>query len=577
MKGMTFAEILKKNKELEGELLGGKYHITVLSNIITSPINSILEYSLRSSSINGYVSSGNYDNILQDSESNKDKNAVIIFWEVANIIDGLQYKANLMDEKQVLELVARVKKEIDLVLRNLEKTSLVIINKFSSLIFNCHFIASNKLDQICQILNGHLEESINSNAVLLDVEKIFVKRGIDQCVDFRLFYSSKAMYSVSFYKEYVEHILPVFLSLSGQGKKAIIFDLDNTLWKGILGEDGFDSIEMPGNSSSASVFEEVQHLALEMNKQGILVGLCSKNNSKDVDNVINNHPCMHIKDKHLAIKKINWEPKTSNLEEISRELNIGLDSIVYVDDSLFEINLIRKLLPRVKTVQVPDKLHEYPFLLRKSFRLFFKLSFSSEDLRKTEIYRQEALRGNEKKTFETVENYLRSLGLSLKIHINDKSIAPRLAQLTQKTNQFNLTTKRYSEADMERFIESENFQVYAFDLNDKFGSSGITGLSIVELNSGKKTAFIDSFLMSCRVIGRNLETAFLTFILKDLLKRGMLNVEAHYLKTFKNSQTANFYKKQDFDIIQGDIEKKIYSLALNKHHLQEINYISILQ
>jgi FkbH-like protein len=577
MKDMTFAEILKKNKDLEGKLSEEKYHIAVLSNIITSQLNGILEYSFRSSNINGYVTSGNYDNIVQDSESNKDKNAVIIFWELANIIDGFQYKANLMSEEQIYILVTRVKKEIYLVLQNLKQTSLIIINKFSSLTFNYHFIKANKFDKICKILNEYLEECISPNMVLIDIEKIFVQSGIDQCVDLRYFYSSKALYSVNFYKDYVEHILPIFLSLKGQGKKAIIFDCDNTLWKGVLGEDGFEKIEMSNNSSSGAVFEEVQHLALEMSKQGTLVGLCSKNELNDVDDVISNHSHMHLKDEHLAIKKINWKQKASNLEEISKELNIGLDSIVYIDDSAFEINLIRKLLPQVKTIQLPDRLHEYPFLVRKISELFFKLSSSKEDLRKTEMYKQESLRNNLRESPQTIEQYLRSLNLTLKIYINDKSIAPRLAQLTQKTNQFNLTTKRYSLADMERFIDDKHFQVYAFDLSDKFGSSGITGLSIVEFNFAKKTAFIDSFLMSCRVLGRNVETGFLTFILKDLLKIDLLRVEAQYIKTFKNSQVVDFFRTHGFEVTEDSTDRKMYSLELSTHQPMEMDYISINQ
>jgi FkbH-like protein len=575
MTDITFAEILKKNKDLGRKLSGGEYHISVLSNIITAQINSILEYSLRNSNINAYVTSGNYDNIVVDSQSNKDRNAVIIFWELANIVEGLQYKANIMSAQQTSELIERVKKEINYVFRNLEKNSLLIINKFSALVFNHHFIRTNNFDKICQSLNKYLEESVGPNVVLIDIEKIFAKRGIEGCVDLRYYYTSKALYSIGFYKDYVEHILPIFLSLKGQGKKAIIFDCDNTLWKGIIGEDGSGDIEMSGSSGSATVFEEVQFIALDMNRRGILVGLCSKNNSEDVDDLINHHPSMHLKNEHIAIKKINWEHKSSSLEKISNELNIGLESIVYVDDSAFEINLIRKLLPQVKTIQVPERPHEYPFLIRKASDLFFKLSSSKEDLRKTEMYKEESLRKNERKIFQTIEDYLSSLNLSLKIHVNNKSIVPRLAQLTQKTNQFNLTTRRYSEADIQHFIEQKKFQVYAFDLNDKFGSSGITGLSILELNFAKKTAIVDSFLMSCRVIGRNIETAFLSFILKDLLEIGFLNTEAQYIKSLKNAQTACFYDKQGFELKDDQIDQKIYSLKLQEHELRMIDYIVV--
>jgi len=572
---LKYSEILKKNKDLNETLSGNKYQIAVLSNIITYQLNEILEYALRTEGINAYVESGNYDNILQDSEKNRDSNAVIIFWELANIIDGLQYKVNVMSEEQVGGLLSSVKSKIDLVFNNLKDTSLVIVNRFSSLVFSRRYIRYNRFDEICSELNAHLEETVSSNTILIDIDKVLAEVSIEKSVDFRNYYSSKALYSLEFYKHYAEYLKPVFLSANGRAKKALILDCDDTLWKGILGEDGFDGIEMSSQSKHGAVFEEFQHLVLELEKRGILIGLCSKNNEQDVNELIESHPDMCIKDQHIIIKKLNWDDKASNLEEIAKELNIGLDGIVFVDDSEFEINLVRQLLPQVTTLQVPKELHEFPKFFRENMGMFFGISVSGEDLKKTEMYKQEALRKSNEKAFGNLEDYLRSLELAINVYVDDRSLIPRMSQLTQKTNQFNLTTKRYTEADIEHFIDDKNFVLFAFDAKDRFGDTGVVGLSIVQLDFTNKSAIIDSLLMSCRVLGRNMETAFLDFIIGFLRRSNIEYLYAKYVKTSRNMQVSNFYDDYGLCLVETSADDKVYAISLSELEPKNIEYIAV--
>lgn len=576
MKELKYSEILSANREIEESLSGNRYEMAVLSNIVTSQIKDILEYALRVHGINAHVKFGDYDNIVQESEKFRDTNLVIIFWELANIIDGLQYKANLMDDNEINNLISKVKAEIDFVISNLKKTSMVLINKFSSLIFNYQNLRRNNFDIVCSELNDYLQKKISSNIILIDIDKILAKVSIDRSVDLRYYYSSKALYTIEFYKEYSNYIKPVILSATGKSKKALIFDCDNTLWRGILEEDGFDGIKISSNTNNGVVFEEVQSVALELNKKGVLIGLCSKNNSQDVDEIINNHPDMKLRDENITIKKVNWNDKAENLKSIATELNIGLDSLVFIDDSDFEINYIRESLPEVTVLQVPSKSHEYPRMIRENIMLFYNISESREDIKKMQMYKEQRQRETLKNSFKNLEDYLKSLDLKLTIFINEKSLISRMAQLTQKTNQFNLTTKRYTETDMEKFVESAEYRVFAFESKDKFGSYGVTGLVILKLYLKEKIAEVDTFLMSCRVIGRNFEFALFNFLVNYVNNLDIQSINGRYIKTLKNEQVRDMYENFGFDLISRSDNEKKYSLNPANYKPKYLDYIGII-
>ena len=303
---LKYSDILKLNKELGNSCTSGSYGITVLSNIIVHQIKEILEYLLRDKGINANVEIGNFDNIVQDSLKYKEANEVIIFWELSNLIDGLHYKIELLNNEQVDEILEKTKYEICLVLKNLEKTSLVLINKFTSLPFSNFNIRKSKLDVLAEQLNHYLKENIPSNVNLVELDKVIANIGLSKSLDLRYYYSSKALYSVDFFKAYADYIKPFILSTDGKAKKALIFDCDNTLWKGILGEDGFENIEMSPRTKDGAIFAEIQSMALVLIEQGILIGLCSKNNPKDVDEVIESHPDIQLRGKHISINKSNW-------------------------------------------------------------------------------------------------------------------------------------------------------------------------------------------------------------------------------------------------------------------------------
>ena len=210
--------------------------------------------------------------------------------------------------------------------------------------FSSTSVNQTKFQKLCEDLNDFLKKARTKNIILIDIDKPFFQLGLSNVIDWRGFYSTKSLYKTAFFQSYADFISPYFLAISAKSKKVLVFDCDNTLWKGVIGEDGMEGIDMSPTSKSGKFYHLVQRIAVFLSKRGVIVGLCSKNNEQDVLDALRNHKDMILKEDHIVIKKINWENKADNLRAIASELNIGIDSLVFVDDSNFEINLIKLLL-----------------------------------------------------------------------------------------------------------------------------------------------------------------------------------------------------------------------------------------
>lgn len=574
MRDLKFAEIVRRNRELAAQLPSERVAVTVLGNIMLPQLKDVLEYGLRTAGINADVRMGAYDNIVQESAGLVDSRFVVIFWELCNVIDGGQYRMARMSDGERNALEARLVAEIDLVMRNTAAAPLVLWNRFSAAVFSSADIEENPLERLRARLNQHLDETAARNVKLVDIDKVLARVSVAASVDMRYFYSSKALYSTTFCKEYVLYVLPVLRAALGKGKKALIFDCDNTLWKGIVGEDGSDGIEMSPATVAGGIFQEVQSLALSLSERGVLLGLCSKNNSKDVEDILKTHPDMLIRNERFVAKRVNWDDKAKNLRQIAEELNIGLDSIVFVDDSPFEVNYIKSTLPEVTVVQVPERLHEYPGVMREVATLFYSLSRTDEDYRKSDLYKIEQARTRAREKFADATEFLRSLGLKVRVHVNEPQLIARISQMTQKTNQFNLTTKRYTEGDISVFLKGNTSHVFALDAADRFGEYGITGLCIACANTAG-TARIDTFLMSCRIIGRDIEFAFMDFVVKYLTSQGIRSIEAEYIPTSKNALVADMYDRLGFRLLSDEGDGKRYALDLLEYKPHSIDHVEV--
>ena len=480
-----------------------------------------------------------------------------------------------MSNNQISEISEKCKKEFILLCKNLSKNSLVIINKFSSSYINYKNPLSNNFDKFCDDINLFFENNKTENFVLFDINKVFMYNSISKSIDYRFFISSKAPYTISFFRIYVKLLLPIINSLIGNTKKLLVLDCDNTLWSGIIGEDTLDKIKFDPSSTNGKIFEEIHYIIKSLHNKGTILALCSKNNFADVKTFFKftTHSTLNFDD--FIIKKINWLDKSLNINDISKELNISTDTFVFLDDSDFEINEVKAIISDIEVFKVPNNLFEYPALLREISNFFLKSNYTEEDYTRNSMYKVEYKREKYVSERPSTDNYLSTLSLSVNFEINNKNKADRIAQLTQKTNQFNLSTIRYTKADILRFMAEESYDVFSISVDDKFGSYGLTGVVIVKKSHKSLSAEIDTFLLSCRVIGRKVETVVFSLIAEYYRCNDYKKIFAAYFPTSKNTQVSDFYVKMGMSLYEQNVSKNAYQINLFEYKYKPIEYITI--
>ena len=395
-------------------------------------------------------------------------------------------------------------------------------------------------------------------------------------IDWKYYYLSQSIISPRHNTKFSKWFILKIQSIENKRKKCLILDLDNTLWGGILGEDGLENLKI-GDTYPGLAYLHFQEAILEAANAGVILAICSKNNEEDVMEVFEKHPFQIIKLNNISAHRINWQDKATNIQEIADELNIGLDSIIFIDDNPVERERVKQMIPEVIVPDFPAS----PFLMVSHFKNIYEETFQSyrltnEDLNKTNQYISNAERSLFKKTFTSVEDYLESLNMELNIYEASNFTIPRIAQMTQKTNQFNLTTKRYTEEDIKNIILNGGL-VYCVSVKDKFGDNGISILAIIQIEDN--TAFVDSFLLSCRILGRNIEAAFLNYVINVLKEKKVTQLKSTYIPSNKNKQTENFFEKMNFKLDEmQENGTKNYTLEItNKREIEKyykINYIS---
>ncbi len=410
-------------------------------------------------------------------------------------------------------------------------------------------ISTNSGDSVNEVvrLNGFIRDYVIKHSprfCLIDWEQLVRRIGEAETMDYRYWYMSRSPFKRGFLDALASELTSIVRALRGLSKKCLVLDCDNTLWGGIIGEDGLQGIQLDAHEYPGRAFYDFQKTVLSLSERGVLIALCSKNNQEDVFNVLDNHPWSLLRRTHLSAYRINWQDKATNLSELAVEMNLGLDAFVFVDDSVRELALINQVLPQLVTLQVPKSLYQYPTLLMRD-HLFDTLFTSQEDQQRVQFYQRDIKRSAEKDAHVDLESYLTSLNQIVVIRKVSSGEISRVAQLTQKTNQFNLTTHRYSDHDIERFASETNFQVYTLAAQDRFGPLGIVGVIIVQREADK--ASFDTFLMSCRALGRQLELAFVIEVMNRVFHDWEVTAwEAEYRPTLKNAQVAGFWQSIGF-------------------------------
>jgi len=364
----------------------------------------------------------------------------------------------------------------------------------------------------------------------------------DFMTDRKVYVSTDIIFSIDFLPYAAKNIVDVISATLGVFKKCIVLDLDNTLWGGIIGEDGIENIQI-GDLGLGKAFTEFQRWLKELKQRGIILAVCSKNDENNAKEPFIKHPDMVLKLKYIAVFVANWENKADNIKYIQSILNIGFDAMVFFDDTPFERSMVKTSLPEITVPELPEDPVEYlPYL--RSLNLFETASFTAEDGQRTKLYQEEAHRTIVQMQSANEDDFLAALNMYSDVKGFDKFNTPRVAQLTQRSNQFNLRTVRYTDEDISRLAQDNSFINISFTLADRFGEYGLISAVVLEKQSG--ALFIDTWIMSCRVLKRGMETFVLNAIVDAARREGIDQIIGEYIPTAKNGMVKEHYKNLGF-------------------------------
>ena len=427
--------------------------------------------------------------------------------------------------------------------------SKLVISNFNSPSYSPYGIASLKtnfgLKDMVLYINKKLKEFIvNQNSIFIfDFDGFVSKFGEKNVFNYQNYFFGDIKIDLDYIPYFANELTPFIIAQLGISKKCIVLDLDNTLWGGIVGEDGFDGIklgpQLPGNT-----FLEFQKYLKALKNRGIILAINSKNNFNDAIQVIKEHPHMILREKDFASIRINWNDKVSNMSEIAQELNIGTDSIVFFDDDPLNREFMRSALPDVYTVELPKDSSEYVNVLQELVE-FSVFEVTDEDTKRAQMYVQQRKRKELEISTPNLEDLLRNLSLELTIKKSNSFTIPRISQLILKTNQFNLTTKRYTSEEIINFTNDDNMIVGCAQVKDKFGDNGVTGVFIIKKLNPHEW-LLDTFLLSCRVMGREIEKGILNYIINEAKKNCVKTIKSQYIPTEKNIPIQNFLPECGF-------------------------------
>lgn len=560
-------------------------NIALLGNITTEYMGNALDEECRKNGVACNLYNSPFNQYMQDvvdpgsSFYTFSPEVVILFLEAKEFLAGWYDPLVLQGSgESKISLVNETASALETLMENIHSNckGTVILNNFKIPYHSPLGILDNRhmpgLKHMISLLNLKLEEWAFSR----DYVRIFDYNGLNahaghiRSEDAKMHYLAKNPLSLAFMRllarEYMRYILP----LKSMNRKCLVLDLDNTLWGGIAGEDGICGVKLDISGPGRS-FYDFQKEILNLHKRGILLAVNSKNNAPDALEIIENHPHMLLRKRHFAALKINWQNKAENLREIAKELNIGLDSLVFFDDNPVEREFVKKALPQVKVADVPRDTSKYVSVLQ-DITDFEYLEITREDLTRNEMYEANRKRQAAQQQFQSLEDFLAGLAQKITVAYANEFTLPRISQLTRKTNQFNMTTNRYADEDIKEMIQSGNYMVLSCSAADKFGDNGIIGVCILSLEGN--TAAVDTFLLSCRVMGRDVEYAFLGAAAKLLKEKGIERIFARYTQTEKNKASRDFYPNAGFSADCENEEGAYYSAA-PEEIIREISYIDV--
>lgn len=405
------------------------------------------------------------------------------------------------------------------------------------------------------------------NTFLIDLDTLQTALGRSTFADPKLYYVAKMPISLAALPAAAKLVVDVVRSLQGAVKKCLVLDLDNTLWGGVIGDDGLSGIQI-GELGTGHAFSDFQKWLKELKNRGILLTVCSKNNEDTAKEPFEKHPEMVLRLEDFSMFVANWEDKARNIRTIQQSLNIGMDSMVFLDDNPFERELVRTMIPEITVPELPEDPALYLQYLR-GLDLFETASYSREDAGRTEQYREKAQRAAFEAAFQSYDDYLEALQMRASAAAFDPFHYPRIAQLTQRSNQFNLRTVRYTEAEIEALAQDDSRIGLYFTLKDKFGDHGLISVVVLE-KQPEDTLFISEWLMSCRVLKRGMEEFIVDKILSVAAQQGFRRVVGEYIPTPKNAMVKDLYEQLGFARLEnGRFQAEVSGFPYHKTFITE--------
>lgn len=538
-------EVLQALKSLEASTAAfRRLKVGIAANFTVDLLGTYLRRHAYAAGVRLDVAKGHYDDLVGDAQAHAAAGVELLL--ILPFFDNLQpsWESQLETLDADIRTAAQADylNRLELALQAAKSVPQVLL--FAGHLMNPDVGAHSAQQQALDAFNAGLADvaARHPQVKLVETAGLLARFGAARAFDARFYFRGKAPYAAGFVDQLAQAAAAATRRFGTQFYKALALDCDNSLWGGIVGEDGLDGIKLDRYSYPGNIFWTVQQQFKALEAQGVLLCLNSKNNPADVDEVLARHPNMVLRDAQIVAKKVNWTDKPSNLRALAAELNLGLDSFVFIDDSAFEIEAVREQLPQVRVFQVPKALQDYPALVRDEVApLFTAGGVSAESRGKTQQYRALAQAAEARAGFASQEDYLRSLGLAVTLRRDDEAQLPRITELMAKSNQFNLTTERLQAGDVAALMTRPDATVYSFSVSDRLAAHGLTGVLITE-DRGDET-HVHSFLMSCRVIGRGVEFAVWRAVVADALARGKARLTAAYRPTAKNAQVADFYDR----------------------------------
>jgi FkbH-like protein len=553
---------LRRLKESELEKVGLKF----VSNVTMNSLDVYLENIGLKVNLDLGVNFGTFDNTRFDFD-NAEKEKPELIWHVIlvdSLIDGLAYRVDSFKIDELLLIIDNKLQE----LRELFTANRELQTVFMSVCYTSNSWQSSWSTKK-RLLHSHFESGMMSLcdefsfAEYFDLQSTLENEGLERCFSQGKFLSASAPFSAHGLEAISVNLVNAICNRELKKSKVLVLDADNTLWGGVIGEVGVSGIYLSPNKFPGNIYWQMQHVFLRVKESGGLLALVTKNEISDIDAFFSNHENLVLKQEDFVSIKANWQDKAANILQLSLDLNLGLDSFVFIDDSDLEVSLVSSILPDVKTIQVPSDIGKYPNLAKELDRLF-KLTEKSVSPDRTELYKVRAASKDLERSSSTKEEFLEALETKLLIRVDSNLDIDRIAEISQRTNQFNLSMKRYTPKEVDEYHLDPNKLIVTGLLKDRFGSSGISFAALAAI--GSESATIDGLWASCRVLGREAERAFLVAILKKLATESHKDVSLDFTNGERNGQVLDLLES-----IQG-VEKIGDSFKFSIDNISELMF-----